>query len=243
MAARGEGLPANTYVAAPAPATDGEGKKAAGGGTSLEPDPSQKWCDGIAIENGQLIFKGIEKNGRRWNASVDISKFFELYLLINGATTDDIKWYALRIEDKNIAYIVIETESNSVLLKSFSDLGDANESWGKVIFAKDGTKIFVGESAIYIAKDGTIVATTPTTILIIQKGENGRVKNWTYEEIAGGPVPPLVSPVLDEENGWVRIRDPTIKDEKGNKYKILLDTDSMRAAIVEIEATPILSKL
>jgi len=250
MAARAQGLPANTYAAPDTlPRSDrmspGGGARMAEnakGGAKAETgaDPGQKWCDGIEIENGQLIFKGMEKNGRRGDAYLDIKNLLYRYVL-EGATTDNIKWQETRtINGKRLVGMVIETPDNSVLF-AFNPDFEANDAWGKGTFAKD-EQICPKDKAKYIAADGTVFAATPTTILIIPAGESGKRIWLTLSKLIDGDAPPMQQPEIYEEAGWFVIKDPVMKNSKGEQMKVIFKIfpgeDKFESAIIPENARP-----
>ena len=209
----------------------------------LKPNPNQAWCDGIELTDGKLTYKNVIVNGTHYNSSDNLGEFFEIFQLA-GATTENIKWQkAAVIDNTKIAYIVIESKDNSVLAAIHPEFETGQKTWIKAIFAFDDTRIFANDNAIGITSDGAVVAATPTSILIIQPGREGDVKCWTLEAIAGTKVPQMVAPELTCQGDFVVIKDQTITDGKGNKYKIILDARNMKAAIVEIDADPVHSML
>ena len=202
VASADRGLPAGTYVA---PVTDGkdtlqnlamnertkDAKKIEPG-----PDPNQKWCDGIAIENGKLIFKGVSAHGKRGDAILPFADFLEMFG-ISDATTENIKWEKIvTIAGAKKAFFVVETETKSVLITSNPDFENADSTWGKAIFSKDGSRIFTHERATLINDDGTVLATTPTTLLFIRGGERGLKFEMVYNKLLGNG-PDLTNPTIE----------------------------------------------
>ena len=226
IAAAGESTPANTYTV---PARDGK---------SLGSDPSQKWCDGIEIANGELTFKGINIHGRRGNATVDVKGFFDTFG-ITDATTENIKWVEFRIiNGEKKAYFVVETELMSVLVTSNPDFEKTNDTWGKAMLATDISKIFTHPGAIYIATDGAVVATTPTTLIIIQAGPYGKKFSRTYKKMFGEEVDNLKNPRFNRSTieNTVELRDETFITQKGNKVVITIpiyNWDGISASVDE----------
>ncbi|MCX6771157.1 MAG: hypothetical protein NTX79_03815 [Candidatus Micrarchaeota archaeon] len=249
MANAGKDLPlganaANTYVvpAKDSPDTVGNRMVAArakpAGGKNMEPgpDPNQKWCDGIEIENGQMIFRGIEKDGRHGSASIDIKAFLEKYGLFD-ATTNSIKWQQFRvINGEKKVYFVVEANGMSVLITSNPDFEKGNDTWGKAVFASDGTKIFTQLGTMFATDDGSIVATTPTTLLIIQTGINGKKFAHTYKEMFKEDVI-LKAPTFEKSaKDVVEMRDETLVTPQGKKVVITIpiyNWDGISAGIDE----------
>jgi hypothetical protein len=89
--------------------------------------------------------------------------------------------------------------------------------------AADGSTIFTQDGAIFVAKDGSIVATTPTTLLLIT---SGYAKSTTYEQLFGaGNVPALKGPTIGKGNddNYVDLRDAVLYNEKEKlKFQIQL---------------------
>ena len=72
-----------------------------------------------------------------------------------------------------------------------------------VALVDDSSKIFTHSGAIFLAKDSSIIATTPTTLLIIMPT---KAVSRTYKSMFGA-IPPLQKPVFDnDENGLIRGR-------------------------------------
>ena len=244
LASASNSLPANTYTV---PATDGKdtlthyyananAKKKA----EVEPGspPEQRWCEGIAIENGKLIFKGISAHGKTGSASVDISKWLKVAGLTD-VTTENIKWHEFRIiNGEKKAYFVIETESISVLMSSNPDFEKGDDTWGKAVCATDRTKILRNPGAVFVTEDGTIVATTPTTLLMIQTGIDGKKFSRTYKEMFGEDVDNLKNPRFSGSatNDVVELRDETFVTQLGNKVVITIpiyNWDGISASVEE----------
>ena len=247
MASAGERAPANTYVV---PTTDGKDTTAnlamnarakPDGEKKMEPgpDPSLKWCDGIAIEDGKLIFRGVSAHEKHGDASVDISKLLEVVGLTD-ATTANIKWQQLRIiNGEKKAYFVVETERMSVLMSSNPDFEKGDDTWGRALYAPDGTKIFSNSDAICVTDDGSVVATTPTTLLIIQTGMKGKKFAHTYKEMFGEDVDNLKNPRFNRSttNDTVELRDETMITPQGKKVVITIPIyrwDGISASIDEM---------
>jgi hypothetical protein len=173
-------------------------------------DPNYKpkgapWCEGIDIANGRITFKQVLVDGKLANASFA----FDLSIAgIAGEVTDaNIKWQDFREikifddkgkeEYKKIAYCVIEKDGISLLINhqpgfKKNDMGHYN-----ILRASDGSKTFTEyEGAICILSDGTVVASTPTTLLAI--GFDGIRDEKVYDkELGEGD--DLIRPKIDIE--------------------------------------------
>jgi hypothetical protein len=83
----------------------------------------------------------------------------------------------------------------------------------KAVTSLDESKIFFHDGAIFVAKNGSIVATTPTTLLVITPKE---VISVTYKA-SFGEVSNLKRPYIGRgtDDDHAELRDEVIKDEKG----------------------------
>jgi hypothetical protein len=209
----------------------------------IEPyEANQKWCDGIEIINDSLIFKNTNVNGNGGDVYVNIRSFLHEYVL-DGATTENIKWQETKIIDgKKLAFFEIETKDNSVLVTSNLEFGTGNSAWGKAIFARDDTKIFPHDSAKYISSDGTVIAATSTTILIIPPGKTGRLTRLTLSQLVGSDSPQMQKPEIFELSGWYVIKDPVMKNSKGEQmiviFRLLPEQDKFESGVI-LDKTPL----
>jgi hypothetical protein len=148
-------------------------------------EPEQKWCDGIEIENDRLIFKGIHKGKKVRDAIIPFVDFLSKFGIAD-ATTKDIVWKTFRIiNGEKKAFFVIEKNGISVLVTSNPDFEKNDDTWGKGLVATDKTKIFLNEGAIFITEDGSMAATTSTTLLIICSGKSGEKREINYTKTFG----------------------------------------------------------
>ena len=94
--------------------------------------------------------------------------------------------------------------------------------------AKDGSKIFTQRDAIFVSKDGSIVATTPTTLLIITSTEGFSI---AYQSLFGN-IPPLENPTISASNDQniVLIRDPTMTNAT-SKVRLELDLNTLKVKV------------
>lgn len=115
-------------------------------------------------------------------------------------------------DEKRIAYFIYESG-----IFSISKDNEGGVQFRGVI-AKDGSKMFLHDAAVFLAKNGSIVATTPTTLLIITPKEAWGI---AYEKLLKTKLPPLERPYISKggTDDYVHIGDPTIKDGQ-QMYKI-----------------------
>jgi hypothetical protein len=83
---------------------------------------------------------------------------------------------------------------------------------------RDGSRIFTHDGAIFIAPNGSIVATTPATLLMIT---SHKTVSWTYESMFG-KVPPLRRPQVSQgiEEGHADLRDEAIRIKGAKPIKL-----------------------
>ena len=206
-------------------------------GTTPTDDPKQKWCEGIEIENGNLIFKGIHKGNDVGDAITGVEDFLAKFG-VPGATTKDIIWTAFRtINGQKKAYFIIEKNGISLLATSNPDFEKIEGTWGKGLCADDNTKIFTHPGAILITEDGTIVATTPTTLLTIDPGENGFKSQVYYRKYLGNG-PDLISPFITLEGEFAKISDNETMTSNEGILKILYHISTGRVGLFKNEDFP-----
>ena len=186
-----------------------------------------KWCDGLVIEKGTLIFNGVGVRGKNGDVIINIKNLLDA-VGIADATTENIKWQEFRIiSGEKKAYFVVETKTSSVLITVGSDFEKSDETRTRVIVARDLSRIFTHMGSILISDDGTVIASTPTTLLIIQSGLNGKTKQVVYnEEFGKGPA--FTNPTITNSNGDDMIVDPTMPDQY-----ILLDHNKLTIGLYD----------
>jgi hypothetical protein len=246
MAAKGE-LPANTYVAAPAPATDGEGKKAAGGGTSLEPEPNpnqmtfgDKFCETTVEKDVIKIRITIGNNTLSYELPGPI---FENIGLPNANEKD----IAIKCYDKAHGTIHFITEKGTLSLtldlqalkKVKSINGKCGNDTFKGVELPGNKSLFIEKTDFYVSKDGSKIFTASPDGFIIIKPEYQNYFPWS----SFGKKLPLENPTIDTEyymgKELIRIRDPTMVKDNGNYYKILFDMETLKIGQFEMPLQPL----
>ncbi|MEM2137508.1 MAG: hypothetical protein QW568_00280 [Candidatus Anstonellaceae archaeon] len=100
-----------------------------------------------------------------------------------------------------------------------------------IVGAADGSKIFLHEGAIYVAPNGSIVATTPTTLLIIT---STYAKSFRYDSFEGAPNLTNPSFVQEKEGQTIYLTDASlVYDGKELVYSIQLKRDDFDLIIIE----------
>lgn len=91
----------------------------------------------------------------------------------------------------------------------------------RTIWSGDDSRIFTHDGAIFLAKDGSIVATTPTTLLVITSKE---VWSVTYKKLFGDDTPNLEKPFTGagKNDNLVDLRDSAINGSKNLKLEVQL---------------------
>lgn len=148
---------------------------------------------------------------------------------LKNATSKDIKEIIYTTEFETSlkkAYIIFETG----IMEAVDRLEDLKNIFGHHIVADDRSKIFTHENAIFLAKDGSIVATTPTTLLVITPNYKLSV---TYESLFGA-IPPFKKPTISEGRtlGEVFIRDETMRNET-NAVRLELDMKTLEITVAK----------
>lgn len=98
----------------------------------------------------------------------------------------------------------------------------------------DGSKIFLHDGAIYVAPDGSIIATTPTTLLMITPNE---AISYTYREIFGVDLN-LKRPYMKrgKDDNHAELTDETLK-ENGKQIKFVIETNPFEIEGMEDTST------
>jgi len=231
--------------------TKPEAKKA-----EIEPGsaPNQKWCDGIEIKDGEIIFKGMTFGSRTGSSPIMSEKAMEIMKKVGAdytkATNENLRFFDQRI-DGNLyrAYLIVEipvirenyplgeTETSMIFVEL--NRNDDNVFVRPVSF---GTKVFPG--SVYIGKRGEFVAATQDCIEIVEPGIKGKKTNVSLSKLIGGDAPFMENPKISEENGWYTITDPVIKNTKGERmkvvFKVMPEEDKFVSGIIsEKEITPV----
>jgi len=133
--------------------------------------------------------------------------------------------------------VVFGAQLDGVGIGAFLIYGDSKivaifkgEKGVKAIYnpALDNSSIFTHEGAIFIAQNGSIVGTTPTTLLVITPND---VLSVTYDELFGKTLPfkkPTISGSSDLK--LVFIRDPTMSNNT-DAVRLELDLETLKVRV------------
>ncbi len=151
---------------------------------------------------------------------INQSKKFR-YFLSGNITNEHLKWQDFReievtndkgkTELRKVAYYVIEKNGVSQLIQDVPEFREKDIGYISVKEAPDHSKIFTHDGAICVLSDGTIVASTPTTLLAI--GPKG-IKDDKNYDIELGEGPDLIRPTISRFNSskfeYAHIDDETM---------------------------------
>ena len=240
MADLGSRVPDNTYMA-PTVGNDtlthyyANNAKTA---KKIEPGPDPNapfkveggWAESVEIRHDSLICNNYKVKGRQvLFGGTPVGKFLRARGI--DPNNKSIKGAELTEIDANTqcAGIVFESNGKSLLYYSV-----ANTITSKVavnaISASDGSIPFGHKGAIFTASDGTLLASTPTTLLIIKPtGDRWYVEeiNYTMKFGAGED---FTRPTFRNYQGLVMILDPTLVAT--NQY-MLFNSDIMKLDLID----------
>jgi len=221
---------------------DGEKKVDAG------PDPSQKWCDGVEIKDGEIIFKGMIFGSGTGSSPImskeAIKVMKEIGIDYTKATNKNLKFFDQRIDGYMYrAYLIIEVP----VIRENGPTGEIETSMLLVELNQKEDNVLVRPASFdtifpgsaYIGKRGEFVAAAEYCIEILEPGQNGKKTSVTLSKLIGGDAPPMEAPTISEENGWYTITDPLVmKNSKGEQvkvvFKVLPEEDKFISGILPV---------
>lgn len=176
----------------------------------------------VDLKNGILTFSHVKKGSETVTIDMDLRK-----LNSNINPNAEIKQRIYTKSDDGV-FLIFE----SGILAAFPEPNNIDGK-GTIAYtsASDGSKIFGHRGATFLSEDGSILATTPTTLLILNPN-NKDVIEVSYKTLFGD-VSPLVMPVFSQgkDKNHVDLRDEVIKD--GDKQvKITITLDNFRAEVL-----------
>jgi predicted GH43/DUF377 family glycosyl hydrolase len=173
----------------------------------------------VDLKDGVLTFARVKKGAGTVTMDIDLGE-----LKLNIPTNAEIKQRIYTTGGDGV-FLIFE----SGILAAFP------EPNRKGTFAytsvSDGSKIFNHQGATFLSEDGSALATTPTTLLVLNPN-NKDVIAVTYKTLFGD-VPPLVMPVFSQgkDKNHVDLRDEVIKDGE-KQVKVTLTLDKFKAEVL-----------
>lgn len=193
---------------------------APGSNHSVAPKIIGKKTFEVDLKNGILTFSNVKKGSETVTVDIDLRSINS-----NINPNAEIK-QRLYTKSGDGVFLIFE----SGILAAFPE---SNDGKSKIAYtsSSDGSKIFGHRGATFLSEDGSILATTPTTLLLLNSN-NKDVVEVTYKTLFGD-VPLLVMPVFSQgkDKNHVDLRDEIIKD--GDKQvKITITLDNFRAEVL-----------
>lgn len=180
----------------------------------------EKYFDVGRHENYLYLYK-LKINGELKDVRIDMSKDSTESFIWNGSPIRQLIY--TKLDGLESVYLVFE---KGIICVSFDK--DRMVPRSGALRSSDGSKLFLHDGAVFVAADGSILATSPTTLLV--NTSNGTI-NSTYREMFGD-VPPLKKPIFSrgKNDDYVDLRDAAIMD--GNrKLKIQIDLTKLEVAV------------
>ncbi len=162
----------------------------------------KKYFDIDSLKDGVLRLKGFEFEGQHYDLEVDFAR------QLKDSWLAKLTLSGIRL----VIYAQVEGIGKSAYLV-FTDgimrvAPDAKNRTARVsfIYADDSSRIFIGPEQIFIAPNGAIFATTPTSSMIIT-GKGGKLY---VNKDSDSNFPDLQNPKFTPAEGGADMRDPAI---------------------------------
>jgi hypothetical protein len=180
----------------------------------------------VEIKDGILSFRGIKVNGDYVEITADVKDEFKA----KGISLGDIKQKIYFSDAKygNGVYLVFD----NAIVGTFPNNGKGTKTLAGFIAPSDNSRIFLHDGAIFVTPNGSIVATTPTTLLIVTLSLSNSL-NMTYLELFG-KIPDLKGPNISgsADANIVFVRDETMQDGT-NVVRLEIDLNTLKVRVAE----------
>jgi len=172
----------------------------------------------VSYENGVVTFKN-------WNGKEDLTYWMnrdkDPLIQKMAKTPLRLLWHA----DVNGAgkgvYLIFD---GGIIFLAPPPIGSGRIVKKMDILITNNEKLFTHDGGIIVSSKGKIIASTPSSLLIVSNyGENGSI-DLNYKKVFGNDAQDLVHPMFNQsDDEHIVLRDPSIKNGAGERMKITIN--------------------